>query len=421
MDINSDQFSLADFVTGKNSDIFQKTIVFAKFLNNVKKKHYTDPYLQRAISPSAGKIRIVNETIERELIQMNTANYLGLASHPDVVQSAHKALEQYGTGMGGVPLIAGTTDIHKELERALAHYKGVEDAVLFQTGYAANVGTIAALVGTQDWIVIDKQVHASILEGLGFTRARSSSFRHSDAKHLKNILERIRRNHKKGGILVIIESVYGIDGDVPPLPDIMPIVRRYDARLMVDECHATGVIGKDGAGLISHFHMTEPLDLVMDSLSKSLGSIGGWIGASKTVIDYLRYYAKPVVFSVGLSPVSAAAALTALRILEKTPQLVSQVQANAEFMREGLAAMGIENAKRSSSAIMSVVIGDEVKLRQITMELFQQGLWVEGIPYPAVPKGEERLRLRVTAKHTRQDLACALNLLENALRKYEVI
>jgi len=419
--MNSDHYSLADFATYQSPDLLKKTVAFSNFLADGADKGYGAPYLQEVISSSAGKIRVGDRGQMQEVIQMNTANYLGLASHPRVQQAAALAIEQYGTSTGGVPLIAGTTDLHKKLERALARFKGVEDVVLFQTGYAANMGAIAALVGAQDWVVLDKQVHCSILDGVTLTGATFASFRHSDPAHLRQRLAKIRRTHKDAGILVIIEGVYGIDGDIPPLPEIVEIVRHYEARLMIDECHATGILGDTGAGVAEHYGLEEPIDIVMDSLSKSLGSLGGFIGATKSVTDYLRYHAKPITFSVGLPAVNAASALAALQVLSEEPNLTARMQENAAFMRAALGSLGIESVTRSASAIMSIEINDEVKLRKMTAELFQEGLWVEGIAYPAVPHGKERLRLRINAKHTRADLEQAFALLEKKLYKYGVI
>lgn len=418
---NSDQYSLADFTSFTSPDLLKKTTVFSHFLGDAAQKGYGHPYLQESVASGTGRIRLAQQAQEREVIQMNTANYLGLASHPRVKQAAHRAIEQYGTSSGGVPLIAGTTTVHKTLEQTLAQFKGIEEVVLFQTGYAANTGAIAALVDARDWIVFDKQVHASILDGVALSRAKFASFRHSDPDHLRQRLETIRRTHKEGGILVILEGVYGIDGDIPPLPAMLEIIRRYDAHLLIDECHATGILGATGRGLAEHFGLSESADLVMDALSKALGSLGGWIGASKKVIDYLRYYAKPITFSVGLPAINAASALAALQILYTEPGLVAQIQENARIMRTGLQNLGVKSVERSASAIMSIEINDEVTLRKLTTELFQEGLWVEGIPYPAVPRGQERLRLRVNAKHTRADLEDALALLEKKLYHHGII
>ena len=419
--MDSDKFSLTDFVSVQSPDLFKKGLAFAEFLKDVRIKGLEAPYLCPSISRRDNRVRILDAEGEREVILMCSANYLGLASHYSVVSAAKAALDQYGASVCAVPLIAGTTDVSMKLEEALAGFKGVERAVLFPTGHAANQGVISALVSSRDWVVVDKQIHHSIIEGVQLSRGHLASFRHSDMSHLEKVLDRIRRKHHDCGILVVGEGVYGIDGDIAPLPELMGVSRRFDARIMIDECHSTGVIGRNGAGTASHYELKGKPDLVMDSLSKALGSMGGWIGTSQEVADYLRYYAKPISFSVGLPPVSAAAALASLDLISNNPDLVSQVQQNAGYMRSGLADMGVDNVTRSGSAIMSVIIGDEPKLRRINRELFKAGLWAEGIPYPAVPRGQERLRLRVMASHTREDLDQALNTLEDVLKEYKVI
>jgi 8-amino-7-oxononanoate synthase len=418
--VNSDKQSLDDFVSGKDRDVFGKARAFHEFLSDVAAKGYTAPYLQTVSGPSANVAALRGHGSIAHVIQMNTANYLGLASHPQVIQAAQRALEQYGASMCGVPLIAGTTELHRLLEVELAEFKGVDAVCLFQTGYSANTGGIAALAGRHDCVVVDECVHASILEGARLAGSRVVSFRHSDCNHLDEVLTSVRRECD-AGVLVVIEGVYGLDGDVPPAPEIVRVVRSHDARLMVDDCHATGVLGRTGVGLTEEYNLLDGIDVVMDSLSKAFGSIGGLIGASSDVVDYLRYFARPVSFSVGLSPVSVAAALAALRLIRSNAALVSRVQANAEFLRTGLAAAGVENVKKSRSAIMSVLVGDELKVRKMTAELFADGLWIEGIPYPAVPKGQERLRLRVNARHTESDLARALELLVEALHRHNVV
>lgn len=417
--VNFDKLSLTDFVKVESTDIFGKTRAFGEFLSDADSKGYSAPYLRALSGPSSNIAKFAVPPGKAPIIQMNTANYLGLASDARVVAAAHQALDQYGASMCGVPLIAGTTEIHRVLEAELAEFKHVGSACLFQTGYAANTGTIAALAGRDDYVVVDASVHASILEGARLAGARTTKFHHSDCDHLDGVLRSLRRQHK-GGVLVVIEGVYGLDGDVPPAREIAGVVRSHDARLMVDDCHATGVLGKDGAGLASECGQADGFDIVMDSLSKALGSIGGWIGASQDVIDYLRYFARPIGFSVGLSPVNAAAALAALRVLKSESALVERVRENADFLRAGLLAAGVANVGKSRSAIMSILIGDELKVRKMTAELFAEGLWVEGIPYPAVPRGQERLRLRANAMHTKSDLTLALELLKASLRKHGV-
>ncbi len=418
--MNSDHQSLADFVKADSADLFGKARAFSEFLKDAHSKGYAVPYLQPLSGPSSNIANLSVGQHDARPIQMNTANYLGLASDSRVLAAAHQALDQYGASMCGVPLIAGTTAVHKELETELASFKNIGGACLFQTGYAANIGVIAALAGKGDYIVIDESVHASILEGAKLAGSRTVMFRHSDCNHLEEVLRSIRLKHA-GGLLVVIEGVYGIDGDIPPALDIARVARSHGARLMVDDCHATGVLGSDGSGLAAECGLTDGFDIVMDSLSKALGSIGGWIGAPQDVCDYLRYFARPIVFSVGLSPVSAAAALAALRIIKSEPALVARVRNNAELLRSGLYKAGVENVMKSHSSIMSILIGDELKLRKMSAKLFEEGLWVEGIPYPAVPRGQERIRLRANAMHTEGDLARAIELLKTSMHRHGVV
>jgi glycine C-acetyltransferase len=218
-----------------------------------------------------------------------------------------------------------------------------------------------------------------------------------------------------------VEGVYGLDGDVAPLPDLMRVARAFDARVMIDESHATGVLGASGRGTTEHFGLSEPPDIVMDSLSKSLGSMGGWIGAPAHAIDYLRYFSRPISFAVGLPAVSAAAGLAALRLMLNDRKHVVQLKKNIAIMKSGLLEMGLKNPAKSESAIMSFVIGDELKLRQIDRELAEAGIWMEAVPYPAVPRGEERLRLRVLATHTEEDIGLTLRTLQRVLVKYGIV
>ena len=419
--VNSDDFSLLDFVSVKSKDLFKKVEMFSDFLVDASQKGYADSYLQTVTSPSSNVINIIENKKTREVIQMNTANYLGLAAHPFVISESKKILDVYGASICSVPLISGTTEIHKLLEKKLAEFKKVDDVALFQTGYLANIGTISAVVSSRDWVVIDRDVHYSIVEGVKISGANFSRFRHSDCEHLEKVLKRIREKHNDIGILVVIEGVYGIDGDIAPLPDIINICEKYTAKIMIDDAHSTGILGENGAGLISHFGVEGKVDIVMDSLSKSLGSFGGYIGASKEVINYLRFYSKPISFSVNLPPVCVAAALATIKLIEDDRSFVERLRKNADFMRNELSNLGLKNVDKSSSTIMSIIIGDEVKLRQITHELLEKGLWIEGIPYPAVQRGQERIRLRVNANHTMDDLKNAILIFKVVLTKYGII
>jgi hypothetical protein len=235
------------------------------------------------------------------------------------------------------------------------------------------------------------------------------------------VLATAREKHSEGGILVIVEGVYGIDGDIAPLSELMIVAGEYGARLMVDDAHATGVLGAEGRGTAEHFSVEEPPDLIMGSLSKSLGSLGGWIATSKETADYLRYFSKTIVFSVGLPSINVAAALEALELLRQDPTLLARLRRNASFLKAGLQEMGLANAGRSGSAIMSVIVGDEAKLRDVVRDLFQKGVWIEGLPFPAVTRGQERVRFRVSALHTDEDLKQTLEAVADVFLKYGLL
>jgi glycine C-acetyltransferase len=401
----------------------RRAAIFAKLLKQRREQagDQLDPYLRRVRSSGSGRATISDDTGVADVIQLNSANYLGLASHPTVLRESHQALERYGANICAVPVTAGSTDLHHRLERALAAFKAMDDAVLFQTGYAANSGLLTTLLEPGDHAVLDRQVHRSILDGARLSGSNCTRFGHADADDLRRVLGRIRDSDARGCILVVVEGVCGIDGDIAPLPEILAAVREYGAVLLVDECHATGIIGRDGRGLASHFEIDGQVDIVSDSLSKSLGSFGGWIGAGEAVASLLRYKAVPTTFSVGLPPVCVAAALAALEVLKSEPEHVRAIRANAAFIRERLGRSGLDSVNRSASSIMSILIGDEVRLRKVMADLFRRGVWVEGLPHPAVPRGEERIRLRINARHTRPDLERAASIIERTLNEHRII
>ena len=419
--MDSDKFSLTDFINLRSDDLFFKAKAFSEFALDGIKKGYEDNYLRQVINSGSSRVKILEGQKTKEIISMCSANYLGLSNHPNVIDAAKDAIDRYGTSVSSVPLIAGTTELHRRLELELAAFKKVQDVVLFPSGHVANTGVITALTTPNDWVVVDKLVHYSIIEGIRASRAMVASFRHNDPEHLKQILEKIRDRESKSGILVVIEGVYGIDGDIPPINDLINVTRQYNARLMVDDCHATGVLGKNGEGIISQVKGPFLPDIIMDSLSKALGSMGGLIGSTDEVVKYLRYYSKPVSFSVGLPAVSVAAALAALGEIKTRPDLVRKCQENAEFLKNLLIDMGLHNVSKSNSAIMSIIVGDELKLRNIGKDLFNNGVWVEGIPFPAMPRGQERIRLRVSAHHTKDDLLQVAQTIEKIFKKYMLL
>jgi len=356
----------------------------------------------------------------REVVVMCSADYLGLARHPLVVAAAIRATESLGTSVNSVPMMAGSTVLHRNLEDSLARFAGMEAAVLFQTGYAANMGVISALCSYRDVIVVDNLVHHSVLDGARLSGAKRFKFRHSDPSHLEGILTETRAKHSDAGILVVVEGVYGIDGDIAPLPDLIRVSHKFGAKVMVDDAHATGVIGSTGHGSVEHFNGTIKPDLIMGSLSKALGSAGGWVACSRKVADFLRYYARTIVLSVGLPAACVGAGLASLGLIEQERSLLERLHANIAFFKEGLLRLKHANAAFSASAIISIPVGNYSALSEVNADLFRRGVWAEGLPFPLVAKGEERIRFRLTASHSAEDLKFALDAVEAAFSKCSI-
>lgn len=418
--INSDGLSLADFINVPDKDLFAKTRLFWDAMDDMTKKGF-NTYGMPLRSASKNRVMILDEKTgkEREMIMMGTSNYLGLTVHPKVVNAVKEAIQKYGVGTGSVPLLSGTYDLHKKLEAKLAELKRCQDAVVFPTGHMANIGAISALLGKRDIAIIDKMVHLSILDGCMLSLGSFKTFRHSDTRHLRQVLESV--DGRYAGKLVIVEGVHGIDGDIAPLPEIVEVAGQFGAKVMVDDAHATGVIGEMGRGTASHFKMEGRVDVVMDSLSKALGGLGGYIASGKEVINYLRFYARPSMFSVSSPPALAAAALAAVQVMESEPSLIKRLSENAGYMRENLRLLGFNNVEKSESAIISTIIGDELILRQMNKRILEEGVYLETMPYPTVPRGQERLRLRVMATHTKKDMDKALEALEKVGKEFGLL
>ena len=405
--VDSREGSLSDYTRARSPDLFAKVRDFTTFLEDLRRRgdeQYLLPVTGYNGSRAAVRLTDGPTAQEKEVIAYCSANYLGLSFHSSVKQSVQTSVRDFGTSAASVPLIAGSTSLHFDLQRRLADFLGTEDVVLFPTGHAANLGTISALVGPRDVVVVDKQVHYSILEGVRLTSAQWMSFRHSDVSDLTKTLRSAREKHPDSGILVVVEGVYGIDGDVAPLPELIQAARGFGARLMVDDAHATGVLGPRGAGSIDHHRLESAPDIVMGSLSKSLGSMGGWIATDSATADYLRYFSKTIVFSVGLPAINIAAAMESLRLIEQDPQRIRILHRRVQLLKDGLLNLGLTNAAKSESSIVSVLVGDERTLRDVVRDLFDDGIWVEGLPFPAVTRGSERIRFRVTTLHTEEDI-----------------
>jgi len=345
-------------------------------------------------------------------LMLASNNYLGLTHCRAVQQAAVEAIAKYGTGSGGARLTTGTHPLYSPLEEELAAFKGTEAALIFNTGYMANVGVISALLGKDDVIFSDELNHASIIDGCRLARARTVVFRHSDMEHLAELLASTPCSGRR---LIVVDGVFSMDGDIAPLAAIVELAERYDAIVMVDDAHGTGVIG-GGRGTAAHFGLKGKVQVQMGTLSKALGSEGGYVAGSRQLIEYLINKARSFIFSTALAPATVAAARAALAEIQKRPELVDKLAANAWFMREKLTAAGL-SVEPGQTPIIPVIVGEAGVAVELAKELKEAGLIITAIRPPTVPHGASRLRLTVSAAHNQDELARAADQITAAAQR----
>lgn len=343
----------------------------------------------------------------QEFIMMASNNYLGLTHDLRVQQAAKYAVEQYGTGSGGARLTSGTFPLFNELELGIADFKHTEQALVFNTGYMANVGTITALMNKNSIIISDELNHASIIDGCRLSGARIERYNHKDIEHAEHILKNYKSSHK----MIITDGVFSMDGDIAPLDKLYELGKEYNALLMVDDAHSTGVLG-NGRGTAHHFGLTD-VDVQLGTLSKALGSVGGYVAGRKELIEYLVNYSRSFIFSTALSPADIGAALEALTIVKNEPLVVEQLNENTAYMANKLQSMGIECD--DETPIFPIIVGDNERALSLAYELELQGIIITAIRPPTVPVGESRLRMTVTAAHSQEQLDYVANTLRDLL------
>jgi len=339
------------------------------------------------------------------VIILSSNNYLGLTSHPTLKARAGEALAQLGVGSGAVRTIAGTMDVHMELERRLAEFKQVEAVVVFQSGFTANAGTVSSILGRDDVIVSDELNHASIIDGARLSRAAIKVFPHRDVDAARAIVRELPREQRK---LIITDGVFSMDGDLGALPDLCDVADEYGCVMMVDDAHASGVFGRNGRGTVDHFGVHGRVDVQVGTLSKAIGALGGYVAGSKGLIEFLYHRARPFLFSTSHPPSVAATCLAALDVLESEPQLIDRLWENTRFFKSGLQALGF-NTGGSDSPITPVIVGDASLAMKLSDRLFEEGVFAQGIGFPTVARGKARVRTIVTATHTREELQLALD------------
>ena len=341
----------------------------------------------------------------RSVVNLSSNNYLGLTTHPRLRERALEATRRLGVGSGSVRPIAGTMEIHMELERRLAAFKHTEAAVVFQSGFTANAGTVSSILGRDDVIVSDELNHASIIDGARLSRATIKVFGHRDVTAARRILETLPQAQRK---LLITDGVFSMDGDLGALPELCDLADEFGCIMMVDDAHASGVFGRSGRGTIDHFGLHGRVDVQVGTLSKAIGALGGYVAGSRALIEFLYHRARPFLFSTSHPPSVAASCLAALEVLETEPQLIDRLWDNTRMFKSGLQALGF-NTGASESPITPVIVGDATLAMRLSDRLFDQGIFAQGIGFPTVPHGKARVRTIVTAAHTREELDFALD------------
>lgn len=354
----------------------------------------------------------------RKKLMFASYSYLGLLGHPKINAAAQAAIDRFGTGTHGVRILAGTLTLHEELERTIAEFKGTDDAITFSSGYATNLATISTLAGRNDWVFCDKWNHASIVDGCLLSRAEFVRFRHNDMDDLARQLRKAPEGVSK---LVVADAVFSMDGDIVDLPAIVELCRRYGARLMIDEAHSLGVLGKTGRGVEEHFDMPGAIEIKMGTLSKTIPAIGGYIASNQAVITYLKHAARAFVFSAALPPPVAAAAKAAFEVLaEEAAERKAILQRNVEHFLGGLKALGFDTG-RTVTPIIPVIVGADERAMAMTHLLQEDGIFALSVLPPAVPEGTSRIRANVTAAHTPEDIEEALAAFARAGRTLGII
>jgi len=353
----------------------------------------------------------------RKLIMAGSNNYLGLTNHPKVKEAAIKAVEKYGSGCAGSRFLNGNLDIHDALEEKLAAFFRQEAAVIFATGYQTNLGTISSLMGRNDVIILDKFDHASIIDGCRLSFGKVRKFRHNDMQDLERVLSSASDT---AGKLIIVDGIFSMEGDITSLPDVIALAKKYGARVMVDDAHAIGVLGEGGRGTAEHFHLEDEVDMIMGTYSKTLAAIGGFICASREVTNYVRHFARSLIFSASLAPALVAAVSAALDVIQEEPELRERLWHNTRKMLKGFKELGF-NTGTSETPIIPIIIGDQMKTFEMCGLLQEYGVFVNPTISPAVPPGRELLRTSYMATHTDEQLDRMLDAFERAGRKLEVI
>ena len=394
-------------------DLFKKCRDYT--LTKDLKKAGVYPYFHRLETKQAPEVKMEG----KDIIMIGSNNYLGLTSHPEVIAAAKEAVEKYGSGCSGSRFLNGTLDAHILLEKELAEFLGTEDAVTFSTGFQSNLGIISAIAGRTDYILCDKENHASIYDGCRLSFAKMLRYNHSDMEDLESLIKTVPET---AGILIVTDGVFSMSGDICKLPEIVKIAKKYGARIMVDDAHGLGVLGAHGRGTADHFGLEKEVDIVMGTFSKSLASLGGYMAASAEVCEYVRHNSRPFIFSASITPASVAAARTALKILKREPERVARLKEIANYMRKKLVEEGVAIIDTGSGTpIIPIYTYDNLRTFVACQKLFERGVYVNPTVSPAVPVGQSLIRTSYMATHTFEQMDTAAKRIKEVLEEVKDI
>ncbi len=369
----------------------------------------------RTIGSAQGAWLIVDG---KNVLNFCSNNYLGLANHPKIVEAAKEATKKYGVGPAAVRSIAGTMDLHVQLEQRLAKFKGAEDVITFQSGFTANLGTISALVGKEDVVFSDRLNHASIIDGCRLSGAKIIPYEHNDPSALEDAIKDNLSNFRRA--LIVTDGVFSMDGDIAPLPDLVEVAKKYDILFMVDDAHGEGVLGKGGRGIVDHFDLHGKVDIEVGTMSKAFGVVGGMVAGDKVIVEWLRQRGRPFLFSSAVTAPDAAACLAAVDLLEESTELVDKLWANAKYFKTEMKKLGFDTGV-SETPITPVMLGEAPLAQQFSHELFEEGVFAMSIGFPTVAKGKARIRVMISAAHDNDDLGKGLDAFAKVGKKLGVI
>lgn len=353
----------------------------------------------------------------KKVLMFGSNSYMGLTHHPKVIEAAIEATKKYGTGMAGSPFLNGTIDLHKELEAKIANFVGKEDAMIYSTGFGVNLGVVSTLTGREDYIILDEQDHASIIEGRRLSFSNYLKYRHNDMESLEAQLKKCRPESVK---LIVTDGVFSMEGDVANLPEMVRLAKKYNATLMVDEAHGIGVFGRGGRGTCDHFGVTDDVDLIMGTFSKSFASLGGFIATDKVITNYLRHHSRSYIFTASITPASTAAASAALDIMINEPERQEHLWNITRYALDNFREMGCEIG-HTSTPIIPLFIRDDYKTFMVTRDLLEEGVFVNPVVSPAVAPSDTLIRYSLMATHTKEQVTRSLEAIRKVFRRHEII